>query len=67
MAQSWESYERSEELREIGKLIEKGICPECQDEKPSLIYDKSRREWICNTCGIVISEDAPILKYPDEV
>lgn len=57
---------RGEELREIGKLIEKGICPECQDEKPSLIRDEKRKEYICDTCGLVISEDSSVIKYPDE-
>lgn len=55
MAQSWQSYYDQEERREMSKLIEKGICPECQDEKPSLIYDDSRQEWLCNTCGLLIS------------
>jgi len=31
-----------------------GICPECHDEKPSLIYDEYRDEYICNTCGLII-------------
>ncbi len=66
MAESWEHYFRSEELRELSKLIEKGICPECQDEKPSLIRDEKRKEWICDTCGLVISEDSPVIKYPDK-
>lgn len=66
MAESWEHYFRSEELREAGKLIEEGICPECEDEKPSLTRDDKRKEWICNICGLVISEDSSEIKYPDE-
>lgn len=59
MAESWEHYFRGEELREAGKLIEKGICPEC--EQPSLIRDDVRKEWLCNECGLLISEDSPCL------
>ncbi len=54
MSQSWESYYRDEENRELGKLIKEGFCPECQDEKPSLIYDKVRNKYVCNTCGLLI-------------